>query len=180
MPEESSLQQSPKVTRPHELVRSLGWALRGIFEALATQRNMRIHFAAAGFAATAAAALDLGRIELLLVAAAIASVVVAELFNTALEAAVDLASPEVHPLARLAKDVAAGAVLVCALFSLAVAIGVFGDKLAPLKLRESGLLWAAGAASLFLLGAAALAIALRRRRRAVAAPADAPAVSALE
>lgn len=164
--------------QPHSLWKSFGWALRGIGEALIKQRNLRIHYYAATVAGTAACLLALSPLELLLVALAIVLVVSAELFNTAIEAAVDLASPAIHPLARLAKDAAAGAVLVCALFSLAVAWVVFADKLSPLRLRPGGASWALALAVTSLLGRGLLALVRRRRSRKVAGE-EAP-LSALE
>lgn len=160
----------------HTLLRSFGWALRGIGEALITQRNMRIHYYAASAATAASIALALDGIELLFVFSAIASVLAAELLNTALEAAVDLATSAIHPLARLAKDAAAGAVLICATYSIGVAVIAFGTKLFPLQLRAGGLVWAAVFSAIALIGAGWIHAARRRRR----ADGGEPAISVLE
>jgi diacylglycerol kinase len=69
---------------------------------------------------------------------AIAAVLVAEMFNTVVEAIVDLATPEYHPLARTAKDVAAGAVLLSAILAVVVALFIFVPHLWPLALRLMG------------------------------------------
>ena len=76
-----------------------------------------------------AVVLGVSRVDLLAVILAIALVLIAEMINTALEAAVDLAQPDPHPLAKVAKDVAAGGVLISAACSLAVGYLVFADRL---------------------------------------------------
>lgn len=103
-----------------KLSRSFGFAVAGVLHAVATERNMKIHLAAAAAALTLAWRLDVGGPELAVLVLTIAGVLAAELVNTAVEALVDLVSPQYHPLAKAAKDVAAGAVLVMALASLAV------------------------------------------------------------
>lgn len=148
--------------------RSLGCAIDGIERTFATQRNMRIHGVAATLAAFASALLDLGRLEVLLVAGVAAAVLAAELVNTAIEAAVDLATIERHPLARTAKDAAAGAVLVLAALSAVVGAAIFGPKLVRMQLRPDGLEWAAGVAIVAV--AFAIRVALLRRRRPAGAP----------
>lgn len=107
------------------LIRSFRYAFAGVLYCLRTQPNMRIHGLAAMFAAILAWRMGLSRVELVLLALAIAAVLVAEMFNTAIEAVVDLISPQFHPLAKIAKDVAAGAVLLTAIASLAVGYILF-------------------------------------------------------
>jgi len=104
-------------------------AVRGITYALKTQINMRIHFIAAAMALLVAWALRINGLELLWIIMAIFMVIITELINTAVEAIVDLMSPEYHPLARVAKDTAAGAVLLAAIHSLLVAFFVFGRRI---------------------------------------------------
>jgi diacylglycerol kinase len=106
------------------LLESFRNAGAGIRAAL-SQRNMRIHVAAAVVVIAAGSLLGLTASEWTAVILCIASVLGLELLNTAIEAVVDLASPEPHPLARKAKDAAAGAVLVAALASVAVGLFVF-------------------------------------------------------
>ncbi len=110
------------------LLRSFGYAASGVKYCFATQRNLRIHAAAAVAALIAGHWLGLSGAEMGVLALTIAGVLVAEMFNTAVEAMVDIISPDYHPLAKVAKDVAAGAVLVTALVSLIVAYFLFGPR----------------------------------------------------
>lgn len=104
---------------------SFGYAIRGIAWVAATQRNMKIHLAAAVAVFAAAVWFDLSLVESALAVLAVALVIVAETVNSAIEKVVDLVTPEYHPLARLAKDAAAGAVLLAAFFSVVIGALVF-------------------------------------------------------
>lgn len=117
------------MTGRRRLVDSFRFAADGVVHALRTQRNMRIHFVMAAAALTAALFFQLSKVELLLVFVSISFVIGAELFNTAVEAVVDLAAPQYHPLARIAKDAAAAAVLLSAVNALVVGYFVFFDKI---------------------------------------------------
>jgi len=108
---------------------SFNWAFEGIVYVLRTQRNMQIHFAVAVFVLVMGLVLDLTRLELVAVMAAVALVLVAEMMNTAIEAAIDAVVNTYHPLVKIAKDVAAGAVLIATVNGLAVAYFVFYDRL---------------------------------------------------
>lgn len=101
------------------------YAAEGVIYALRTQINMRIHVAAALLVIIAGLILRISRLDWLFVCVAMALVTVAELINTAVEAAVDLISPDIHPLAKAAKDTAAGAVLLAAVFAVIIGIFVF-------------------------------------------------------
>jgi len=107
-------------------VRSFGHAFRGLGDLLRTQPHARIHLAATVVVIVAGLIKGLDRFEWALIALAIAGVWTAEAINTAIEAVVDLASPQWHALARRAKDVAAAAVLLAALGAVGVAVAVFG------------------------------------------------------
>lgn len=96
------------------------YALEGIVDAMATQRHLRIHFVVAALVLLFGLLLRLPRGDLLLLLIAIALVLIAELFNTAVELAVDLASPTFDPMARRAKNIAAGAVFLSALASAVI------------------------------------------------------------
>ena len=111
------------------LVRSFSYALQGIVYTVKTQRNMQIHVAAATLVLAAAWWLQIPRSDVLLVFFSIGLVFSLELINTAVEAAVDLASPEWHAKAKIAKDASAGAVLVAAILSVGIGIMVFGPPL---------------------------------------------------
>jgi diacylglycerol kinase len=99
-----------------KVIRSIGYALEGIGFTIRTQRNMRIHIFVATPTMLLSWYLDMPAMELLFIWLCIGMVFSAELMNTALERLVDLVSPEYHPLAKLAKDAAAGAVLTIAIF----------------------------------------------------------------
>ncbi|MFB5759269.1 diacylglycerol kinase family protein [Paenibacillus medicaginis] len=94
------------------------YALEGIGYTLRTQINMRVHAVIALGVIAAGIVFRISRMEWLFILAACAFVIAAELFNTAVEAVVDLVSPKVHPLAKAAKDAAAGAVLLAAVFAV--------------------------------------------------------------
>lgn len=101
------------------------YAVQGIIHAFKAERNMKIHIVAAVVVFMAAGLLGLTLIQWLFLGLAVTLVITAELINTAVEAVVDLISPDDHPLARIAKDTAAGAVLVTACFAVVVGIAVF-------------------------------------------------------
>lgn len=107
-------------------VRSFGFALKGLRTLVRTQHNAWVHVAATVGVVVAGAVLGLGRFEWLAVVVAIVLVWVAEAINTAFEFLCDVASPGFHPVVARAKDVAAAAVLICALGALAIAGLVFG------------------------------------------------------
>jgi diacylglycerol kinase len=104
---------------------SFGYALRGIGCLLRTQANARIHLAATIVVVAGGFLLGVSRPEWCALIAAIGLVWTAEGLNTAIEAVVDLASPERDPLAERAKDTAAGAVLLAALAASAIGAIVF-------------------------------------------------------
>lgn len=115
--------------KAHSIFASFKYAGAGIYFMLRTQRNMRVH-TVSGIAAFALAVyLRLPRLELALLAATSSLVVICEMFNTALENAVDLATHRRHPLAKAAKDVAAGAVLAAALNAIVVGVLLLGPPL---------------------------------------------------
>lgn len=115
-------------------LRSFGHAFRGLAILLQSQPNARIHAVATVLAAAAGALFRISPTEWALVALAVLCVWATEALNTSIEFLVDLVSPELHPLAAKAKDVAAGAVLVAAFGSLIVGVLVFGPYV--LKLLE--------------------------------------------
>lgn len=100
-----------ETTRPSGFIGSLNCAIEGILWAVKTQGHMLFHLVAAIMVLVGALVLRLTLYEFALLALAITLVLFAELVNTAIEVTVDLVSPDFHPLAQRAKDVAAGAVL---------------------------------------------------------------------
>jgi|GEM_PF-259760 len=107
------------------LLHSFRYAFAGLWYALRTQRNLRIHLTAAFLVILMGALLGVSPVEWAILALTIGAVIAAELFNTVIEALVNLVSPEWHPLARVAKDVAAAAVLCLAFVAVAVGLAIF-------------------------------------------------------
>lgn len=105
-------------------------ALCGLIDAWQSERNMRIHTLAAALAVGVGFWLKLDRVEWLFLLSAIFLVTTMEMLNTALERVVELFTQEYHPLARLAKNAAAGAALLATLYALAVAALVLFPLLA--------------------------------------------------
>ncbi len=108
---------------------SLRFAVAGLASLVRTERNARIHVAVAVLVAVAAFLLRVSWTDAALLALAIGLVMAAEAFNTAIETLTDLASPNPHPLARTAKDLAAAGVLLTALSAFAVGLFVLGPPL---------------------------------------------------
>ena len=100
--------------KPTRFIDSVNCAIEGIIHAARTGKHMRRHFLAALVVLLAAIFVGVSPLEFTLLTVSVCFVLFAELINTSLEAIVDLVSPEFHPLAKVAKDVAAGAVLIAA------------------------------------------------------------------
>jgi diacylglycerol kinase (ATP) len=115
--------------RAPSLLESFNFAFEGVIHVLRTQRNLRIHFAVAFAVLIAAVAVGVERLELMALLIAISFVLIAEMLNTALEAGIDVATTSFDPLAKLAKDIAAGAVLIATVNAVAVGYLVFSDKI---------------------------------------------------
>lgn len=107
-------------------IKSFGYAFKGIATLIASQPNAQIHLVATLVVVGLGFWLDIQRGEWVALLLAMALVWLAEGMNTALEFLTDLASPDYHPLAGKAKDVAAGAVLIAALFAAAVGLVILG------------------------------------------------------
>jgi diacylglycerol kinase (ATP) len=116
---------------------SFNYAAEGIVHVLRTQRNMRIHFAVAFAVLVAALIVNVTKLELIALLISITFVLIAEMLNTAVESAIDIATTSFDPMAKLAKDIAAGAVLIASVNALAVGYLVFAGKVAD---RSSHLL----------------------------------------
>lgn len=119
--------QSPR--RSRNRLYSFRYAFAGLFYMLRTQRNAWIHAVATVSVIALGLWLRLSSHEWAILALTIGLVWMAEFVNTALEAVVDLASPDIHPLARVGKDVAAAAVLVAAMTSVVVGLLILGPPL---------------------------------------------------
>jgi diacylglycerol kinase (ATP) len=120
------------VERQHRMpliLQSFNYAFEGLIHVLRRERNMRIHFAIATAVLVLAFLSDIGRFELIALMIAIAFVLIAEMVNTAVEATIDLATTSFDPLGKLAKDIAAGAVLIAAANAVVVGYLVFAESL---------------------------------------------------
>ena len=115
--------------RAPTLIESFNYAIEGVIHVLRTHRNMRIHFAVAIAVLVAAVWEGVSRFELIALLLAIAFVLIAEMINSAIEQAVDLATTSFDPLAKLAKDIAAGAVLIATINAIAIGYLVFSHAI---------------------------------------------------
>jgi diacylglycerol kinase (ATP) len=123
------------MTRRPSIIESFNYAIEGVIHVLRTHRNMRIHFAAAVAVIVIAAAVGVSKLELIALLISIAFVLVAEMINSAVEGAIDAATTSFDPMAKLAKDIAAGAVLIAAVNAVAVGYLVFAGKAADKSAR---------------------------------------------
>jgi diacylglycerol kinase (ATP) len=121
--------------RPPSLLESFNFAFEGIIHVLRTQRNMRVHFLAAAGVLIAAVSIGVERLELVALLISIAFVLIAEMINTAIEGAIDVSTTSFDPNAKLAKDIAAGAVLIATVTAVGVGYLVFSERLADRSSR---------------------------------------------
>lgn len=113
----------------HRLFRSFGYALAGLKYAFRTQANLRIHTVIAIIVIAAGLGWQLSAIEWAVIVVTMMIVFAAELMNTAVEAALDRVGTDQHPLAKVAKDAAAGAVLSAAAGAVVVGLLLLGPRL---------------------------------------------------
>ena len=121
--------------RSRNLLESFRYALAGLSYALRTQRNTRVHLTVSTAVVALGVWMGLTATQWAVLALTIGSVLVSEMLNTVAETLVDLVSPGYHPLARVIKDVTAGAVLLTSVVSVVVGLLVLGP---PLWERLSG------------------------------------------
>lgn len=112
-----------------KLINSFKYAIEGIISSFKTERNMKIHVLAMIVVIALGLFFRLNKVEWCFIIIAIASVISAELFNTAIETVVDMVSPERNPKAKLAKDIAAGAVLVVAICAAIIGFIIVGPQI---------------------------------------------------
>jgi len=110
-------------------LRSFRYAFQGIGYVLRTQRNARVHAAAACLVIAAGILFRVTAVEWAVLALTMGVVFSVEMINTVAELAVDLLTQHYHPLAKAAKDVSAGAVLVAAIAAVGVAAAIFGPRI---------------------------------------------------
>ena len=106
-------------------LRSFGYAWKGIQSCVGKEQNLSFHLIAAMAVIIAGIVLGITRTEWIMVVMCIGTVIAAELFHTAIENLVDLVSPERHPVAGQVKDIAAGAVLICAVAAAIIGLIIF-------------------------------------------------------
>lgn len=106
--------------------KSFAWAFRGLMYAFKTQPNIWVHAVATVLVIATSIWLQISKIEWLAIIMAIGLVWVAELMNTVAETIVNISSPDKHPLARIAKDLAAAAVLITAIVAAAIGVVILG------------------------------------------------------
>lgn len=121
--------------RSKNIVESFRFAFAGLWYALRTQRNTRIHLIIAAAAIALGAWLNLSLTQWAVLTLTIGFVLVSEMLNTVAETLVDMISPDYHPLAKIIKDVAAGAVLLTTIVSVIIGLLVLG---LPLWVRVLG------------------------------------------
>jgi diacylglycerol kinase (ATP) len=122
--------ETPRARRTPRMLQSLNWAFEGVIHVLRSEPNMRIHFAVATAVLILAFSYGVTKLELMALLIAISFVLIAEMVNTAIEGTIDLAATSFDPLAKIAKDIAAGAVLIASVNAVAIGYLVFADRLA--------------------------------------------------
>ena len=127
------------MVRSRSLLWSFNFAIQGIVYALRTQRNMRLHVVAAVTVLVTCLLLGIGGFGLVAIVFAICLVLVTELVNTAIEATVDLAIEGFNPLAKIAKDVAAGAVFIASINAVVIAFLVMFEPVR--RITQQGMSW---------------------------------------
>jgi diacylglycerol kinase (ATP) len=121
--------------RAPSIFESFNYAFEGVIHVLRTQRNLRIHFAIAVVVLAVAVVVGVTRFELIALLLAIAFVLIAEMINTAVEHTVDVATTSFDPMAKLAKDIAAGAVLIASVNAVAIGYLVFAHRVGDRSTR---------------------------------------------
>ncbi|AVQ99404.1 diacylglycerol kinase [Oceanobacillus iheyensis] len=105
------------------------YAWNGIISVVRSERNFRIHLLATILVITAGLVMQLSQVEWLFIVVAIGSVLVTECVNSAIEKMLDYLNPEIHPKAKVVKDLSAGAVLLCAIMATVIGLIVFIPKI---------------------------------------------------
>jgi diacylglycerol kinase (ATP) len=121
--------------RGPSIVESFNYAFEGVIHVLRTQRNMRIHFLIAAGVLVAGVIVGVRRFELIALLLAIAFVLLTEMINTAIEHTIDVATTSFDPMAKLAKDIAAGAVLISSVNAVAIGYLVFAHRIGDRSTR---------------------------------------------
>lgn len=113
------------------IINSFNYAVEGIIYALKKEKNMKIHFFMGFVVLLLSLFFNFSRIEMLMLFFTISLVIITEMINTAVEKIVDMYTEDFHPLAKISKDVAAGAVLIASINALIVGYLLFFDRVNP-------------------------------------------------
>lgn len=116
-------------------IKSFNHAVSGIIAALKTEGHMKFHFFCAISVLVLSLFFDFNRIEFAVLALTVGLVIICEMINTAIERIIDIVSPDYHPVARVVKDIAAGAVLVSAVVAFLVGYLLFFDRISHISVR---------------------------------------------
>jgi diacylglycerol kinase (ATP) len=119
----------PDKKETHNIRDSFNFAIEGVVEAIKTEKHMRFHVWATFMVIILSFMYGVTKSEFVILAITISLVWITELINTAIESSIDIVCKSYHPLAKNAKDMAAGAVLVAAINSLVVGYVIFDEKL---------------------------------------------------
>ena len=115
--------------KKNPLYKSFGYAFQGIFNTIRTERNMKIHCIAGVLVKIFGIWLQISKTEWMICFILFGLILALELMNTAVEATVDLCTEDRRPLAKKAKDAAAGAVLIAAIFAAVIGLMIFIPRL---------------------------------------------------
>lgn len=115
--------------KKHRFIRSFYYAISGIIVAVKAERNLKIHLTLSGVVIIFGFSLSITLMEWLVVLIMVGGMLAAEMMNSAIERVVDLVTEDYHPLAKQAKDIAAGAVLFFAITSVLIGVLIFGPRL---------------------------------------------------
>lgn len=115
--------------KKNPLYKSFGYAFQGIFNTIRTERNMKIHCIAGVLVTIFGIWLQISKTEWMICFILFGLILALELMNTAVEATVDLCTEDRRPLAKKAKDAAAGAVLIAAIFAAVIGLMIFIPRL---------------------------------------------------
>ena len=126
--------------KPTRFIESVNCAIEGIIYTARTQKHMRNHFLSALLVLLAVLFLQVSALEFTLLTISVCFVLFAELVNTAIEVVVDMISPEYHPLAKVAKDVAAGSVLVASISAMVMGYLILSKYIFPMYKEALGML----------------------------------------
>lgn len=120
------------INKSKNVISSFKYAFQGMFSALKTERNLKIHVTIMILVIIAGIVLKISKIEWIICIILFGLVIGGEMLNSAIETVVDIAMPDINPKAKFAKDAAAGAVLVLAIASAIIGFMIFGPKLIAL------------------------------------------------